>query len=359
MSETVEERMALIRAARAGDVAAFTSLIEAHTASALAVATRWLKDRQRAEDAVQEACIEVYYHLPQLREPAAFTIWFRRILHKQIDRALRGHQAGAVSLDDVAELVADDDDITRILEREEQRALARMALGRLTATTRDAAELFYLGALSHQQIAATLNVPVSTVKKRLYDARRQLRGRLEQLEGQPLTQAGAGLTASLLTRVRFFIAIQHGEKPQAQALLRRFPELAHAREEWNETLASLYHLGPPCHFTALHHAAMLGTTDVARCLLDYGADVNARASQGQTPLHVATLSGRAALVALLLHAGADPDCRSAIGMTPLHWAAIRRDQAIMALLTDAGASQQCEDLYGRTPDDWTRLKRAE
>ncbi|HEX8996445.1 MAG TPA: sigma-70 family RNA polymerase sigma factor [Ktedonobacterales bacterium] len=358
MAATHEERLALIRAARAGDVDAFARVIEAHTASALKAATWRLKDRQCAEVAVQEACIEAYYHLAQLREPAAFTAWFERILRKQIDRALRGRHAIVIPLDDVVKLAADDPDAALVVERAERRALARAALGRLTPATRDVAELFYLDDLSHKQIAGTLDVPVTTVKKRLNDARRQLRAHVELLEGQPLDQEFGGASASLLTRVRFFIALQRGEALQVRAWLRRFPALAHAREEWNETLASLYHLGPPCHFTPLHHAATLGATDVARCLLDYGADVNARASQGQTPLHTATLNSRAPLVALLLRAGAEPDCRTDAGMTPLHWAVIRGDTAIVELLRDAGADEQCADHYGRMPGDWARLKQA-
>ncbi len=351
-----DERLALVRTARAGDVEAFTRLIQAHMASALAYATWRLSDPQRAEDAVQEACIEAYFHLLQLREPAAFTTWFRLIVRKQVDRIRRGQPAEVRPLDEVMEHVADDTDVTAFAERAEQRELVHTALGALSSAARDVAELFYLGDLSHQQIAASLSVPVTTVKKRLHDARRQLRTRIELLEGQPPEQRGASTSASLLTRVRFFIALRCGASGLALTMLRRLPELAHAREEWSDTLATLYHIGPPGKFTPLHHTAALGMAEVASHLIACGADLEARASQGQTPLHTAVLNSRPTLVSLLVRAGADPNCRSTMGMTPLHWASIRGDDLIMALLEAAGAKDDCADVSGRTPRDWLSLR---
>lgn len=53
-------------------------------------------------------------------------------------------------------------------------------------------------------------------------------------------------------------------------------------------------------------AAATGHTDVAKVLLDYGAEVDSRADDGSTPLMIAASKGNAELVALLLKAGADP-----------------------------------------------------
>ncbi len=345
------DRETLVCAARAGDAEAFSRLIEAHTASALALAAWRVKDYQRAEDIVQEACIEAFCCLPQLREPAAFTNWFRRIVLKQIDRVLRVHDIPTTPLDDTCEAAADMDMATR-LERDERYALVHAALARLSLATRDVAELFYLSELSYQQIADALTVPVTTVKKRLHDARRQLRTHALRLEDQPLTPAAS---ASMHTRLRFFIALQRGEVAYIRSALDACQDLAHAREEWNETLASIYHLGIPTRYTPLHRAAAMGATDIASCLIDHQADLNARASQNLTPLHVATLNGRAALVELLLNAGAHPDLTTDIGMAPLHWAAMRGDEAIMALLLRAGAHPERRDCSGRTARDWRDL----
>ena len=59
-----------------------------------------LGERQAAQDAAQEAFIAAYQHLDQLREPAAFAGWLKRIVHSQCQRALRRERAGSLPLDE-------------------------------------------------------------------------------------------------------------------------------------------------------------------------------------------------------------------------------------------------------------------
>jgi ankyrin repeat protein len=72
--------------------------------------------------------------------------------------------------------------------------------------------------------------------------------------------------------------------------------------------------------TPLHHAVVGGHTELARLLLDRGADVSATDAQGQTPLHLAAYGGDAASTALLLARGAEVMARALRGRTPLFMA---------------------------------------
>ena len=81
-----------------------------------------LRDFQFAEDAAQEAFFEAYRNLPNLKEPAAFPGWFRRIVYKQCDRIIRRRDIATVPL----ELIDDHASQTKApqtkdLERREMR----------------------------------------------------------------------------------------------------------------------------------------------------------------------------------------------------------------------------------------------
>jgi ankyrin repeat protein len=73
-------------------------------------------------------------------------------------------------------------------------------------------------------------------------------------------------------------------------------------------------------FTPLLFAAREGTVEAARLLLEAGADINAAASDGSTPLLVATVRGHSTFASWALAHGADPNAAGP-GFTPLHWVA--------------------------------------
>ena len=73
--------------------------------------------------------------------------------------------------------------------------------------------------------------------------------------------------------------------------------------------------------TPLHVAAERASPETVALLLTAGADVHARDADGKTPLHIATEHGRTEVVAALLQAGADPDEKADDGSTPLRRAA--------------------------------------
>jgi RNA polymerase sigma factor (sigma-70 family) len=79
----------LVCAAQAGDDLSFAELVRNYQDIVVAYATSILGDYYLAEDAAQEAFIEVYRGLPALREPAAFAGWLRTIVFKHCDRLTR------------------------------------------------------------------------------------------------------------------------------------------------------------------------------------------------------------------------------------------------------------------------------
>ena len=106
-------------------------------------------------------------------------------------------------------------------------------------------------------------------------------------------------------------------------------------------------------YTPLHFAAYFGRLEVARLLLERGADPNAVATNNSrvTPLHSAVSARHRDLAGLLLALGASANTVQKGGWTPLHAAARNGDEAIVDLLLLRGADPTRPADDGRTPPD--------
>jgi len=140
----------------------------------------------------------------------------------------------------------------------------------------------------------------------------------------------------------FFEACALGDQARAAELLAADPALANQ------------HSGDG--FTGLGYACFFGHSDLARLLLEGGADPNlaARNALGVAPLHSAVATGSPALIELLLARGANPNAEEGNGMTPFHTAAGHGNREIIALLLAAGAAPGHKARDGRTPADIAR-----
>lgn len=172
MAELLEE---LLARCATGDHLAAAELVRRFRSYAMHLAVRIVNDRHLAEDAVQEAFLAAFDRLSDLRTPAAFPGWLRQIVRTHAMRARRRVEAGGRP--DARTRSRSGLPAQRI-EDEEIRALVRAALKALPAQTRETAELYYLNELDHYRVADVLDVPPGTVKRRLHDARRQLRDEL-------------------------------------------------------------------------------------------------------------------------------------------------------------------------------------
>lgn len=92
-------------------------------------------------------------------------------------------------------------------------------------------------------------------------------------------------------------------------------------------------------WTPLIYAAAGNQTDIARLLIDRGANVNTAAANGTTPLMMAAREGHLPLVLLLMEKGADINARSPSGWTALGAALSRDRKDIAEVLTRAGAER--------------------
>jgi uncharacterized protein len=107
-------------------------------------------------------------------------------------------------------------------------------------------------------------------------------------------------------------------------------------------------------FTVLHLAAFFGGADATRAALDAGADANAE-SRNDTrvrPLHSAVARSDREVARQLLDAGAEVDAKQSGGFTALHAAAMNGDEQLVDMLLNHGATLEEEASDGRTAADF-------
>ena len=152
---------------------AFGELVAQFESAAHGWAYNVLGDVHAAQDVVQDAFFTAYQRIDQLREPAAFPAWLKRIVLTYCNRRTRRKSPSLLPLEDEDAPVQADPAAAH-----EDRELKRQvtdAVRALPEHERVVTELFYITGYSQQEIAERLAVPLTTVKKRLQYAREHLR----------------------------------------------------------------------------------------------------------------------------------------------------------------------------------------
>lgn len=165
----------LVARASEGDEDAFAVLVHRHSEPLLALAYRMLGNASDAEEAVQDALISAWRRLPEFRGDATFRTWMYRIVTNKCLNVLRGH-APPVSLDTVPEPTAHDGggEPARAAESEAATAALARALRELGLAQRACWVLRELHGLSYEEIARVVGESETTVRGRLFRARRTL-----------------------------------------------------------------------------------------------------------------------------------------------------------------------------------------
>ena len=174
----------LLASARAGDSAAFESLVMPHWDVLLRVTWRILRNREDAEDAVQTAFLDAFRNLSRFQGRSQFSSWLTRIAVNAALMRLRVHRREkGTPLDEVAETGAAQARLHLVETRpnpeqqylsKEGRALLEKGLKKLGPLYIEVLRLRDLQELSAKEVAEVLEVPVGTVKARLHRARLRL-----------------------------------------------------------------------------------------------------------------------------------------------------------------------------------------
>ncbi len=175
---------------------AFREIVSRFQDFAYACSYAVLGDFSFAEDVAQEAFITAWQKLDQLRQPEAFPGWFRRIVLNECHRLTRGKKLQFVQLEPgfptaqgtVAMQSGLNADPHTMAEQHELADTVRAAISALPEHERLITTLFYINEYSQKEIGAFLDLPVSTVVKRLYSARQRMKKRMLEMFKDDLQQ---------------------------------------------------------------------------------------------------------------------------------------------------------------------------
>ena len=179
----------IVELAVSDDPEAFGEIVRRWDRKIFALCFGMLGREDEARDAAQEAFIAAYRNLSKFRGDAKVSSWLHRIAVNQCLTTKRRARSRAEEFipdenneDERVFVAAADGSPDAIAESSERHAIVRTAVTKLPPELRQVIVMKEFEEMTFQEISDTLEIPLSTVKSRLYAALKRLRGGLERAE---------------------------------------------------------------------------------------------------------------------------------------------------------------------------------
>jgi len=176
-----------LRRAQRGDIAAFERIVTYYQTPLYNLAFRLVHNAEDAADLCQEILLRVYRNLDRFDAERPFKPWLYRVATNVCLNAIKSPTLRTLSLQHIQgdenrhalEPTASSEDAHAAMERRELADIVRQRVAELPSHYRVVLRLFYLKELTHQEICEALDLPLGTVKNRLFRAREILREKME------------------------------------------------------------------------------------------------------------------------------------------------------------------------------------
>jgi len=184
-----EDEHLLVAGAKSGDAAAFEELVNRYERKIYRLTMNITRNREDAEDAMQDAFMKAYSHLDTFQEDSRFYTWLVRIAANEALMRLRKRRPNQVSLDEPVE--GEEDSIPKQIQdwgpspeqryaQTEMRDILRSVIDELSPDFRVVFVLRDVEGLSTEETAEAVGISEAAVKSRLLRARLKLRGKLDR-----------------------------------------------------------------------------------------------------------------------------------------------------------------------------------
>ena len=178
----------LIERALSGDQRAYADILEKYRGPVYGLILRMVKNKEEAEDLVQEAFIKAFNSLSSFNAQYAFTTWLYKIAINNCIDHFRKKKLQLSSLDKPVpskdgEIKREFADKTSAADKEllnsEKRKIIQIAIDSLPEKYRWSIELRHHDERSYEEIAQIMHIPLGTVKARIFRAREMLKLKLK------------------------------------------------------------------------------------------------------------------------------------------------------------------------------------
>jgi len=173
----------LVRRAKQGDGKAYDQLILLYKDVVYSIVYRMVRNKQESEDLVQEAFIKAYNSISSFNEEYAFSTWLFKIATNNCIDFFRKRKLRTYSMDETIKYKDDEikqeyadpePDVEDDLVSDERSQIIRDAIAQLPEKYRIVIELRHQKEHSYEQISEDLDLPLGTVKARIFRAREML-----------------------------------------------------------------------------------------------------------------------------------------------------------------------------------------
>ena len=164
----------LLRSIAAGDRTAMQVIYSRHNLRVYRFILRIVRDASQAEDLTSQVFLDVWRTANQFEGRSQVSTWLLSIARFKALTALRQRRHEDIDQEDVLEIADVADTPEASLERATTSAILRACIGKLSAAHREIINLVYYHEKSVEEVGQILGIPQSTVKTRMFYARKQL-----------------------------------------------------------------------------------------------------------------------------------------------------------------------------------------
>jgi RNA polymerase sigma-70 factor, ECF subfamily len=177
-AQTTSDEMLLEGIARGGR-SAMHVLYSRHNVRVYRFILRIVRDASAAEDLTSQVFLDVWRTADQFEGRAQVSTWLLSIARFKALTALRQRRHEDIDQEDLLEIADDADTPEALLDHSDTSAILRACIAKLSPAHREIIDLVYYHEKSVEEAGAILGIPQSTVKTRMFYARKQLAGLLK------------------------------------------------------------------------------------------------------------------------------------------------------------------------------------